>query len=47
MIEAKKEASSIQMLKDKKKREYDAEVAKAEEKEIEEFVSNRSLAAKN
>lgn len=47
VIEAKKEASSIQMLKDKKKREYDAEVAKAEEKEIEEFVSNRSLAAKN
>ena len=46
VIEAKKETSSIQMLKDKKRREYDALEAKEHEREVEEFVSNRSIARK-
>ncbi len=46
VIEAKKETSSIQMLKDKKRREYDALAAKEQEKEVEEFVSNRSIAGR-
>ncbi len=46
VIEAKKETSSIQMLKDKKRREYDALAAKEQEREVEEFVSNRSIAGR-
>lgn len=41
VIEAKKERTSIDKLKEKKLREYDALVQKDEEKFIEEFVSNR------
>lgn len=44
VIEAKKETASIQNLKDKKSGEYRSMVAKMNEIEIEEFVSNRSLA---
>lgn len=42
VIEAKKDTSSIQKLKDKKKSEYDKMAAKKQEQEIEEFVSNRA-----
>lgn len=44
VIEAKKETASIQNLKDKKSHEYSSMIAKMQEMEIEEFVSNRSLA---
>lgn len=44
VIEAKKETSSIQMLKDKKRQEYTGLMRKQEEREVEEFVSNRSFA---
>lgn len=40
VIEAKKERASIDMLKEKKKKEYDFAVQKEEEQFIEEFVSN-------
>lgn len=40
VIEAKKERTSIDILKEKKKSEYDFMVQKEEEKFIEEFVSN-------
>lgn len=43
VIEAKKDTSSIQMLKDKKRLEYNMLVTKAQEQAIEEFVSNRSM----
>lgn len=46
VIHAKQETQSIQMLRDKKKQEYDAAEAKARELEIEEFVSNRMISAK-
>ena len=46
VIHAKQETSSIQMLKDRKRQEYDAAEAKARELEIEEFVSNRMISAK-
>lgn len=46
VIEAKKETSSIQKLKEKKQKEYAAQSAKLEEREIEEFVSNRSMEQK-
>lgn len=44
VIEAKKETSSIQMLKDKKKREYQKVMTKLNERMVEEFVCNRSIA---
>lgn len=44
VIEAKKETASIQNLKDKKSSEYSTLLAKKQEIEIEEFVSNRSFA---
>lgn len=44
VIEAKKETASIQNLKDKRSSEYGAMIAKMNEIEIEEFVSNRILA---
>ena len=47
VIEAKKETSSIQKLKEKKKREYDELAAKVQEREVEEFVSNRSVSGKS
>lgn len=40
VIEAKKERTSIDMLKEKKQSEYDFMMQKEEEKFIEEFVSN-------
>ena len=40
VIEAKKERTSIDMLKEKKKNEYDFLVQKGEEQFIEEFVAN-------
>lgn len=46
VIHAKQETSSIQMLKEKKRQEYDAAEEKARELEIEEFVSNRMISAK-
>ncbi len=46
VIRAKQETSSIQMLRDKKKLEYDIAEAKARELEIEEFVSNRMISRK-
>ena len=46
VIEAKKETSSIQKLKEKKEKEYAAQSAKVQEREIEEFVSNRSMKQK-
>ena len=39
VVEAKKETSSLEKLKDKKRTEYDAAIAKSEEKFIEEFVT--------
>ena len=47
VIHAKQETSSIQMLKDKKRQEYDAAEAKSRELEIEEFVSNRMISSKD
>lgn len=47
VIEAKKERTSIDKLKEKKLREYDALVQKDEEKFIEEFVSNRRHRSQN
>lgn len=46
VIEAKKETASLQNLKDKKISEYGTIVAKMNELEIEEFVSNRSRSEK-
>ena len=44
VVDAKKETSSLELLKEKKKKEYSQAAAKAEEQEIEEFVSNRTNA---
>ena len=46
VVEAKKETSSIDKLKEKKKAEYDKAVQKEEEKFIEEFVATKSAMAK-
>lgn len=46
VIEAKKERTSIDKLKEKKRSEYDFMVQKDEEKYIEEFVSNGRAQAK-
>ena len=45
VIAAKTEASSIDRLKDKRKKEYNAAERKAEEIFVEEFVANTSSAA--
>lgn len=42
VVEAKKESATIEKLKEKKRRQYDKEVAKSEELLIEEFVSSRN-----
>lgn len=47
VIEAKKERRSIDLLKDKKKKEYDALAQKEEERFIEEFVVNSRSAQSN
>lgn len=46
VVEAKKETSSIDKLKEKKRWEYDKEVQKQEEQFIEEFVATRNAMAK-
>lgn len=46
VVEAKKETSSIDKLKEKKRGEYDKEVQKQEEQFIEEFVATRNAMAK-
>ena len=45
-MEAKKETSSIDKLKEKKRQEYDKVVQKEEEQFIEEFVATQSAMAK-
>lgn len=40
VVDARKEAATIEKLKEKKRKAYDREVAKSEEQFIEEFVSN-------
>ncbi len=48
LVEAKQETQSLEKLKDIKRGEYDAAVAKAEEKEIDDLVmSRRSAAVRN
>ena len=48
ILEAKQETQSLEKLKDIKRGEYDAAVAKAEEKEIDDLVmSRRSAAVRN
>ncbi len=42
IVEANKDKKSIDILKDKRREEYDKDVRRAEEKFIEEFVSNTS-----
>ena len=44
VVEAKQETESIRILKDKKRQEYDYAAARAQEQELEEFVSNRASA---
>ena len=46
VVEAKKETSTIEKLKERKKEEYDREVQKQEEQLIEEFVSTKRAMAK-
>lgn len=46
MIEAKKESTSIQKLKDKKRQEYQKEEQKAQEILVEEFVSAKNAMTK-
>lgn len=46
VLEAKKESASIEKLKERRKEEYRKELQKAEEKEIDEFVSNTRRAAR-
>lgn len=46
VIEAKKETSSIEKLKERKQEEYNKQVQKEEEQFIEEFVSTRDAIAK-
>ena len=46
VVEAKKETSSIDKLKEKKRQEYDKVVQKEEEQFIEEFVATQSAMAK-
>ncbi|MCI8640028.1 MAG: flagellar export protein FliJ [Coprococcus sp.] len=46
VVEAKKETSSIDKLKEKKRAEYEKAVQKEEEKFIEEFVATKSAMAK-
>lgn len=46
VVEAKKETSSIEKLKEKKQKEYDKAVQKEEENFIEEFVSTKNAMAK-
>lgn len=43
VIEAKKDTSSIEKLKEKKHQAYKAAEAKSEELRVEEFVSSRSI----
>lgn len=45
LVEAKQETQSLEKLKDIKRGEYDAAVAKAEEKEIDDLVMARRAAA--
>ena len=47
VVEAKKETSTIEKLKDKKKKEYDKIFLKKDELFIEEFVSNSMASGKN
>ena len=42
VVEAKKETSTLDKLKEKKREEYDKEVQKEEERFIEEFVTTKS-----
>ena len=44
LVEARQETQSLEKLKDIKRGEYDAAVAKAEEKEIDDLVARRSAA---
>lgn len=46
VVEAKKETSSIEKLKEKKQKEYNKAVQKEEENFIEEFVSTKNAMAK-
>lgn len=46
VVEAKKETSSIDKLKERKREEYEKEVQKEEEHFIEEFVSTKRAMAK-
>lgn len=46
VVEAKKETSTIEKLKDKKKAEYDKVVLKKDELFVEEFVSNKMAVGK-
>ena len=46
VVEAKKETSSIDKLKERKQMEYDKEVQKQEEHFIEEFVTTRDAMAR-
>ena len=45
LVEAKQETQSLEKLKDLKRGEYDAAIAKAEEKEIDDLVMARRSAA--
>ena len=47
VVEAKKETSTIEKLKDKKKAEYDKVVLKKDELFVEEFVSNKMATENN
>ena len=44
VVEAKKDTSALEKLREKKRSEYDAEIAKGEEQFIEEFVSSQRAA---
>ena len=46
VVEAKKETSSIDKLKERKRFEYDKEVLKQDERLIEEFVTTRDAMAR-
>ena len=46
VVEAKKETSSIDKLKEKKFKEYESEVQKEEERFIEEFVATKKAMAR-
>lgn len=46
VLEAKKESASIEKLKERRREEYQKELQKAEEKEIDEFISNTRRAAR-